>query len=221
MRKSCSASFSSTREVKYVRLTWMSIERSNFGVYFGYLHTLLRPSVQPPDRTQAVHKPSLKLDELSEEDLDMLIAEGRRTLDQQSGRFDRIRHTAQVMLPLSVALLIVVSGEWSRIRVDPDRRSSVELIVLWIVASLLVLLGVLGAAANLVVRAGLGKLVPSELLTKNDGLSKKSVADAYVEQTDFTNGVIDDRLKLHWYSVLFVLIGGLVFAAEWILRTRS
>jgi len=73
-----------------VRLDHMSIDRSNLGIYFGYLHTLLRPSVDPPGKTQVKHvTDNNKLDKLLKDDLDMLITEGRRTLDQQSGRFDR------------------------------------------------------------------------------------------------------------------------------------
>lgn len=189
-------------------------------VYFSHLVALLIPGMNsrtfrtiPPEAAAAGDLSTWRSDELQ-----LLIEEGRRKFDQQSARFDRIRQTAQIVLPTGVGLLVVIGTELHRIVPHHNGLIRAALYVLWTVAVGLVLIGVLGSAAILTTKAPFGAVLPSLLSQGDPRLTERALALAYVEQSVAGEDTINTRLTMQWWSVLFVTWGGLVFAALWCYR---
>ena len=189
-------------------------------LYFSYVLALVRPgkTLQTFDTMRGPASVVGDLSEWSPDQLRTLADEGRRRLDSQSERFDRIRQTAQVVLPTGVALLVVVGTELQRIthiKSDGHRYASY---VGWTVAVFSVLIGTLGSASILVSKAVFGAVLPI-LLSQQDGKElDQQIAVSYTQQSIAGEDTVNTRLTLQWWSVTFIAIGGLTIATLWALR---
>src|SRR4051794_22478212 len=99
----------------------MSPFRLEATVYVDHIASLVVPGRQVKEH--AVVPANLaavgELNDWADDELKLLIEECRRTLDGQHSRFDRLRTTAQVVLPISVALLLAVATRLSLVIAEP------------------------------------------------------------------------------------------------------
>ena len=194
------------------------VQPSELGLYFSYVFALVRPG-KTLRMFQTVSGPASQVGDLSNwsaDQLRMLADEGRRRLDEQSERFDRIRQTSQVVLPTGVALLVVVGTQLERIthiKSDPHRFLSYAG---WAVAMFFVLIGALGSASILVNKAVFGAILPTLLSQQEPSELDRQIAHGYTEAIVSGEDTVNTRLTLQWWSVTFVAVGGLVFAVLWL-----
>lgn len=192
--------------------------RVELAVYLRHIIAILIPG-REPRQFNAVSEQAIEVSDLSawsDGELDDLLEEGRRKLDQQAERFDRVRTTAQVTLPVGAALLVVVGSELSSIVREPTTWFRYLLCGLWFIAMILVLGGTLGSAAILAVRASFGTILPSLLTRSEPGEVKRSLAHAYATQSVAGEHTISTRITLQWWSISLLALGGIVSAALWI-----
>lgn len=194
---------------------------TEFGVYLSHVVSLFRPGRSARQFSTISGPPATTCDLSSwgDEQLALLIDESRRKLDQQSARFDRVRQTAQVVLPTGIALLVVVGSELVRIRTERCDVTRYILYAGWGVAMGLVLLATLGAAAILVVKATFGTVLPTLLSQSEEPAGvRRELAQAYAEQMVAGEDTVNTRLTLQWWSVAFLASGGIVFSVLWVVR---
>ena len=190
------------------------------GLYAEYLIAILRPgkTVRTFNTVPGKFAEVGDLTDWEPEQLKALADEGRARMASQSERFDRIRQTAQVVLPTGVGLLVVVGTELHRIvRVKNDALRA-ALYFGWTTAVTAVLLGTLGAASILVTKAVFGAVLPTLLSQADPKDMDECVARAYTEQSVVGEETVNTRLTLQWWSVAFLATGGLLFGALWLVR---
>jgi uncharacterized membrane protein len=198
-----------------------STVRHELAVYFAHVRAVIQPGRKAPN-FETVNAAPARVGESadwSDEHVELLIEEGRRKLDDQAARFDRIRQTAQVILPTGTALLVVAASELSRIQAESHVGLRRALYLGWFASVAAILAGILGAAAILVVRAAFGTVLPTLLSQCPSKDIKKTLASAYTEQVTAGENTLNTRLTLQWWSVLFVIAGGVAFCVLWAVRT--
>lgn len=191
--------------------------RAEAAVYASHVIALFRPGrnvrthdVVPPRASQVG-----SLTGWSPDDLQLLVEEGRRTLDYQQGQFDRIRTTAQVVLPLSIALLALVAAELTSL-IDPLASCpSVLWYVGWSIGTILVLLSGLGAAAVLSVKSGFGTVFPP-LLSQCAPPILPILARAIAEEVPTGERTLGTRLTVMRDAVWLLCLGGVIHLIVWI-----
>lgn len=195
--------------------------RSEVIAYLKFVLAIVRPGHQPTGFSLA---PDGKLDvgdlkDWKGADVDALIEEGRRKLDAQAERFDRIRSTAQVVLSLSTGLMVIIGRTMIPIVAKSGWEQAVYLAA-WGAALGMVSLAGLGSAALLVVRATFGSILPS-LLSQSTPPVAKVLAIVYAEQVATGEHTINTRLTLQWWSVLFLTLGGALYMIVWIVLNAT
>jgi hypothetical protein len=153
----------------------------------------------------------------SDEEVDLLINESRRALDEQHRRFDRIRATAQVLLPTATALFVVLGSELSNVQDEQSVRVRWLMYFVWAIGSGLVLLAALGAAAVMSVRSDFGAVFPT-LVSQSPPPIRKEVARAYAKATLAGEITVATRLTVIRDAVTLLALGGVVHVALWLVR---
>lgn len=203
-----------------MKQTPASNKQSELRVYMAHVVALFRPGKTPRGFSTMPGNAS-KVGDLSNWDddaLSILIDEGRRKLDHQAARFDRLRQTAQVVLPIGVALMVVVGSELARIQAEAASCKRYVLYGGWGLAMTLVLVGTLGSASILVTRATFGTVLPTLLSQQDPGHLRGTLAETYADQVATGEDTLNTRLTLQWWSVFFLILGGIVFVALWGVR---
>lgn len=187
------------------------------GVYLDHVVSLLVPGrrvrshdVVPPDVAQVGD-----LAGWTEAELDLLIEECRRALDQQHGRFDRMRTTAQVVLPLSTALLVVLGSQLHVLIAEPTTWVRYLMYGLWLLGTVLVLFAGLGAAATLSVRSEFGTVLPTRVSQLTSPVRPK-VAHAYAEQVVTGEITLGTRVTVIRDAVTLLAVGGSAHLILWL-----
>jgi hypothetical protein len=195
----------------------MSSATIEIRIYLDHIASLLIPGrrVKPHEVVPANLAKVGDLKDWSDDELTLLIEESRMTLAGQETRFDRMRTTAQVVLPLSTALLIAGGTQ--------VRAATLECID-WIRyityagltgASLLVLLAGLGAGATLSVRSDFGTVFPT-LISQLKPPIRRQVAAAYAGQVAVGETTLGTRVTVIRDSVTLLVLGGLVYLCTWL-----
>jgi hypothetical protein len=185
-------------------------------VYFDHVWSLMIPGRKVrehkviPDEIAAVGS----LEGWSDAELGLLIEECRATIAGQHQRFDRLRTTAQVVLPLAIALLAIISGRYSSIAHQHPVYLRHGLYAGWWVGAVLVLLSAIGAGATLSVRSDFGAVLPT-LLSQNDPPVMPVLARAYAEQVPLGETTIGTRITVIREAVSLLALGGLVHLVVW------
>ncbi len=150
-------------------------------VYVDHVRALFSPGRKVREHEVATG-PVVEVGDLAEwtnDDYDLLIEEGRRTFDSQATRFDRVRTTAQVLLPTAIALLAVLGSELRSVASECSGWARAIEYAVWIIGTLFVVFGGLGAASVLTVRSPFGTLLPT-LVSQQEPPIKKGVALSYL-----------------------------------------
>ena len=193
---------------------------NELGLYLQYILALIRPG-KTVRTFHTVTGRAASVGDLANwnsAQLSLLIEEGRQKFENQSARFDRIRQTAQLILPTGVALLVVVGTELHHIIAEKNDAIRYCLYVASSLAATAVLLGTLGSASILVTKAVFGSLFPTLISQENPDELERNVAASYAEQCVVGEDTVNTRLTLQWLSVVLVALGGLLFSALWLFR---
>jgi len=180
-------------------------------VYFDHIVALAIPGRRV--RSHQVVPPEMAavgaLDDWQDDDLGLLIEECRRSLDSQQTRFDRLRTTAQVVLPISIAVLVVFGSGLRRIVLEPTNAVRYGMYGAWALGSSLVLLSALGAAATLSIRSDFGSVQPT-LLSQLHPPLKKQIAKAYAGQVMVGETTVGTRITVIRDSITLLALGGVL-----------
>lgn len=187
-------------------------------VYLDHVRALLAPGskVKAHDTVSGDAAKTGSLDDWTAEELGLLVVEGQRTLDRQASDFDRVRTTAQILLPTATALLVIFGSELVRVKDHPGCLRWL-LLGLWVVGTVLVLLAGLGAASVLSVRGPFGAVLPT-LLSQQDPPVLKALATSYSEQAVTGENTVGTRLTIIRDAVTLFVLGGLVYLVLWVVR---
>jgi hypothetical protein len=150
----------------------------------------------------------------------MLIEESHRTLDQQQAQFDRVRTTAQVVLPLAIALLVILGSELPSVMAEPSTRVRYGLYFAWGIGTALVVLAGLGAAATISVRSDFGTVFPP-LVSQLPSPILAEVAKAYAGQIAIGERTLGTRITVMRDAVALLAIGGTIHLVVWLVRVLA
>jgi hypothetical protein len=193
--------------------------RSEAGIYLSHVVALLFPGRKVSQH--AVVPTSLPemgdLTSWSEDDLTLMIEECRLALASQETRFDRVRTTAQVVLPVASVILVVVAGELRVIARGDPVCVRLAWLIPWFFATGCVLLAALGAAAILSVRSDFGMIYPPLLSTLESPI-KPQLAHEYVRQISIGEITIGTRITVIRDAIALLSYGGVVYVVLWLFR---
>jgi len=197
----------------------MSSFHAEARVYLDHIIALAIPGrrVQPHQVVSPEIAAVGELDGWKDDDLDLLIEECRRSLESQHVRFDRLRATAQVVLPISIAVLVVFGSGLRRILSEPTDPVRYSMYTVWAFGSGLVLLSALGAAATLSVRSDFGSIQPT-LLSQLQPPLRKQLAKAYAGQVMIGETTLGTRITVIRDSISLLAFGGTLQLALWLIN---
>lgn len=142
---------------------------------------------------------------LSDEELSLLIEEGRRQLDRQMADMDRIRNRAGALATVSLALTAAIVSKLPEVL-----HRHWTLISLWSVSCALAFLAVAGAASILAARAVLGR-IDTRLAAQGLRPLRSDLAEAYVELVSTGEETVRTFLTVFRDAVTLVVVAALVF----------
>jgi hypothetical protein len=178
-------------------------------VYLQHIAALFRlgkaAAVHESDR----NKPG-DLASWSDDDLRLLVDEGRRQLDRQNADLEQIRGRAQVLLAIGIAL----EGTSGALREEVSKGSS-WFLALWVLALVLIGFSVLGAAAVAVVRYD-GEMIHTTVLSRYTPPVLRRLADDYAAIAPTNESQLATRLINMRFAVVLLLAGALCTLAAWI-----
>jgi hypothetical protein len=147
----------------------------------------------------------------TDEQVDLLIEEGRRQLDRQVEDLERVRLRAQVTLALGLALL----GAAGSLRSTVSAAHVVVLWVLWCVALAVTGWAILGAAATAVVRADMS-MIHATVLSRYTGDVKRQLANDYAGSAPAGESQVAARLTNLRIAVAYLLVGAALTLGVWV-----
>lgn len=186
-------------------------------VYLSHVRALFAPGSKARQHTAMPTEVATPgdLTDWTDDELKLLVEECRFTLADQSARFDQVRTTSQILLPLAFGLVAIFGTQLGRV-VDLDSRCTrVALALLWIVGCLCSVIAGLGAAAILSVRAQFGRVLPT-LLSKEQRPILQALAAGYAGQTAVGETTVATRLTIVRDAVFLLTAGGCIELFVWI-----
>lgn len=169
-------------------------------VYFAHVAGLLLPGDELPQHR--AHPTSAQpLDNWDEDDLSLMIDEGRRQLDRQLSDLEGIRGRAQWLFTVGAAITTALAGAFAA------EESHGWLLVLWILGLALLVIGVGGAAAVMTVRADF-KTIDTAVLSGYNPPVRAALARDYSRMLRVGEDTIATRLTIFRQAVLYVILGG-------------
>lgn len=178
--------------------------------YFRYVLGLVRPGHARP--VFHVHKIDPQpIDDWSNEELDLVIHEGRRQIDAQDTMLGNLRTRAQWLVTLGIPILVAIASTQPTVW----KQHNGILDALWVFGLVFSAYGILGSAAILTVRLEYGTIDTAKMSAYTDD-RRRELAAAYtriVRTGVNTNATV---LTLFWQSVLWLLVGGSLGLVSWL-----
>ncbi|MGA5418012.1 hypothetical protein [Streptomyces pseudogriseolus] len=185
----------------------MPVIRGRFAearLYLVYCAALLHPGHTMP--TFAEPEPYTRnVPPLSDEELGLLIEEGRRQIDRQMADLDRIRNRAGVLATVALALIAAVMGKLADVL-----EQHWSLIALWAASCAMAVFSVAGAASVLSARAVLGR-TDTRLAAQGTRPMRASLAEAYVGTVSIGEETVRTFLTVFRDAVTLVVAAALAF----------
>ncbi|MFT3832422.1 MAG: hypothetical protein QM711_03755 [Micropruina sp.] len=173
-------------------------------MYLAYAFGLLRPGTELPTFGEPTPF-DRDLSEHTDDDLDLLIDEGRRQLDRQLHDLDSVRDRAGTLLTLGLAevALLAASGQpaWS----GPWWLASI-----WAVAAACAFLAAAGAASLLAGRADLGR-TDARLAANQDPPIKGPLALGYLSVVAIGEETVRTRLTVLRSAATLAVLAALIY----------
>jgi hypothetical protein len=146
----------------------------------------------------------------TDEQIDLLIDEGRRQLDRQVEDLERVRLRAQVTFVVGLALL----GAAGSVRSAISSANEVALWVLWGLALAVTAWAILGAAATAVARADMN-MIHATVLSQYTGDVKRQLAHDYAKSAPAGESQVAARLTNLRVAVAYLLLGAALALGAW------
>jgi len=143
------------------------------------------------------------LESWGDEDLKLMIEEGRRQLDRQNSDFEHILSRAQWVFTVGVAVVVSLTAALVK------SRPSWPEIAVGALAFGVVVYGVAGAASIMVVRADF-KTIDTAILSQRTPPIQKGLAADYSTMIATGENTVAARLTVFHQAVLYVIIGGIL-----------
>ena len=188
---------------------WLTSVRVEAQNYLRHLAGMLLPGVKVTVPIVHTTKP-LTLEKWEDAGLQSVIDEGRRQLDRQSARFDRVRTSAQLLFTTALGLLVVMAASAHRVLMR-----DYALVIAWVFGLVVVAIGVLGAAALLTVQSEFGA-IDTALLTYSGPNPLRPLAEAYSQQVRTGEDTVAARVTVYRDAVWLVLLGASVQLVVWL-----
>lgn len=181
-------------------------------VYLQHVLVLFWPGGNPGQF--AVH-PGVPghLGEWSDDDLRLLVEEGRRQLDRQHSDLERIQNRAQFLFTITAGLLALFGSQASRLQ-----EAHGVLLGLWVVGLLVILLALLGGAALMSAKGEFGGVDACLLSSQASGVLK-SVGRGYANSVGAGENTIATRITVLRDAVFLTTLGGAFQGGLWIIAT--
>lgn len=173
-------------------------------LYLVYCAALLHPGRALPTFTEPAVV-SIDLDSDADDELALIIEEGRRQLDRQMADLERIRNRAGALATVSLALAAAVVTKTA-----DALKAHWAVAALWVLACALAVLAVAGAAAVLSARAVFGQ---TDTLTAAQGARpfRRYLAEAYAESVAVGEETVRTFLTVFRDAVTLTVSSALAF----------
>ncbi|MEU5242672.1 hypothetical protein AB0G81_00840 [Streptomyces asoensis] len=173
-------------------------------LYLVYCLALLHPGHVMP--TFAEPEPHTRnVAPLSDEELGLLMEEGRRQIDRQMADLDRIRNRAGALAAVALALVAAVMGKLADVL-----GQNWLLIALWAASCAMAIFSVAGAASVLSARAVLGR-IDTRLAAQGTRPIRASLAEAYVGIVSIGEETVRTYLTVFRDAVTLAVMAALAF----------
>jgi hypothetical protein len=132
-----------------------------------------------------------------------MIEEGRRQLDRQYSDLEHIRSRAQWLFTVGAAVIASLAGALAK------SHPTGATVLLWVLAFPIVVYGVAGAAAIMVVRADFSTIDTASLSQRTPPIRQELATD-YSTMLGTGENTVAARLTVFHEAVLYLTIGGIL-----------
>jgi len=139
----------------------------------------------------------------------MLLEEGRRQIDSQRSDLENLKSRCQFLLTISLATLALAAATLA------DAKGSRITLGLWSAAILLLLVGMLGAAANLGTKDAF-RIADIVVLSKTNPLSPNCLAREYYQVVKDSFDLVATRYIVYRKAVFLQILASLILLSIWI-----
>lgn len=180
-----------------------------FTTYLSYVIGIVRPGRPRPVFPVHTNEPG-SLDKWSTEDLGLVIDEGRRQLDAQSGMLGDLRSRAQWLVTIAIPVIVAIASTQPTIW-----TGGYVVKLLWVAAITLIAYGLLGSVAIMTVRVDFGSIDTAKLSTFETD-QKRGLASAFSRSVRTGANTNATLVTLFRQSVFWFVIGGACGLVAWI-----
>jgi hypothetical protein len=150
--------------------------------------------------------------DLTQDDLTLIVDEGRRQLDRQLADLEHIRNRAGALLTVCLAELAALSAGASRIFAHALPT------IAWAFSVVLVVLSVAGAVALLSSQATFGRVDTMGLAVSTSSV-RRVAARAYARSVGQGEETIATRVTVFRDAVFLAVLGAILYAVAWPIAT--
>ena len=173
-------------------------------IYAAHIAGLVRQGKAVPVYDAHRNQPG-SLEAWKEDDLRLMVDEGRRQLDQQLGDLESLRGRAQFLFTVTVALV----GALGALADDAYDQACEGVFVLWCVATLAGAYAGLGAAAVMTVRADFSVIDSARLSTYPSPILARLAGD-YSRMLGTGANTVATRLTIFRQAVVWLIVSAIL-----------
>lgn len=179
-------------------------------VYLAHVLALVRPGAEVPN-LRAHQIQAQPLTSWADDELQLMIDEGRRQSDRQLGDLEQIRGRAQWLFTVGAPLVTAIATVFAAF----GEGDSGWWVVLWLVSLLAAGYGVVGAAAIMTIRADFD-VIDSAVLSSYQPPVLNRLADDYAAMLGAGENTVATRLTAYRQAVVWLIIGGYGALITWL-----
>ena len=188
----------------------------SISLYISHCGALFRPGRDPhfPDLFPA--REQVDLSSWDDDELELLIEQGRSQLDRQSTQLRDVQARSQFLLTTALGALLFAVNRLSETLRSESTNLFVWTILLLIGSVVCLSIGALGFASNIGTKNILGT-IDITLLSNLQSPRKLAIARAYVECVVPGENTLAARYAIFWTAIMWVLVGTMFLAVAWVL----
>jgi hypothetical protein len=182
-------------------------------IYLLHVVALVRPGAEVP--TFPAHQTQAQpLEEWDDNELQLMIDEGRRQSDRQLSELELIRGRAQWLFTVGAPIVTAIAAVFAAF----GEGDSGWWVVVWLLSLLAASYGVFGGAAIMTVRADFD-VIDSAVLSGYAPPVLKKLADDYAAMLGVGENTVATRLTVYRQAVVWLIIGGYGALLTWLVVT--
>lgn len=186
-----------------------------FLLYSSHCWALFRPGTTPRFADPSQTKEHSDLSSWDDDDLELLIEQGRSQLDRQRTQLRDVQTRSQFLLTTALGALLFAVNRLSETLSSESNVSFGWTSILLMISAMSLIFGALGFASNIGTMNILGAINVT-LLSDIQPPRKLAVARAYVECVVPGENTLTTRFAIFWMAILLVLVGTLFLAIAWV-----